>query len=468
MPRIEKDSMGSMEVPDNALYGSQTQRAVENFPVSGIKLPRRLIAAMGLIKQTAAKVNLELEQLDAERSDAIQKAAQEVIDGKLDEHFPVDVFQTGSGTSSNMNTNEVVANRASQLMGHAIGSKHVHPNDHVNRGQSSNDVFPTAIHLACYAAVKEELVPALRHLHSELTAKSVRWQDVISVGRTHLMDATPVRLGQQAGGWAHQVQQSMGHVNRALGHLAELALGGTAVGTGVNMHPQFAQRCITVFRSKTGYPFVEAPNHFEAQSAQDSLVGLSGALRVTAVAMTKIANDIRWMGSGPRCGLGQLLLPEIQPGSSIMPAKVNPVLCESVVQVAAQVIGNDAAVTVGGLDGHFELLVMLPMMARNLLESIHILANVTAVFTNKLVIGLDANVERCEELVERSLMNVTPLAPHIGYDKAAEVAKKAHKENKTIREIALEMKLLPAEQLKELLDPRKMTEPGASVGGGGG
>ncbi|HEQ60585.1 MAG TPA: class II fumarate hydratase, partial [Firmicutes bacterium] len=447
MPRIEKDSMGTMKVPDGAYWGAQTQRAVQNFPISGVRIPRRMIAALGLIKQTAAKVNAGLGLMDSKTSKAIIQAAGEVIEGKLDEQFPVDVFQTGSGTSSNMNANEVIANRATEILGAEIGSKLVHPNDHVNKGQSSNDVFPTAIHLAAYAALEEDLIPALKKLHGTLKKKAKEFDPIVKAGRTHLQDATPVRLGQEFSGYARQIEQSIAHLKRSEEHLAELALGGTAVGTGVNMHPEFAKRCIRIFRKETGFPFVEAKNHFEAQAAQDSLVGVSGALRVTAVALTKIANDIRWLGSGPRLGLGELLIPAIQPGSSIMPGKVNPVLCESVVQVAAQVIGNDAAVTIGGLDGHFELIVMMPMMARNLLESIQILAGVVKVFDKNCVAGLEADAERCAEMVERSLMNVTPLAALIGYDKAAEVAKEAHAKNKTIRQVALEKKLASPEQL---------------------
>jgi fumarate hydratase class II len=466
--RIEKDSMGEMTVPASAYYGAQTARALANFPISGLRLPRYMIQALGRIKQAAATVNNELGLLDAERMGGIVEAAQEVIDGKLDDHFPVDIFQTGSGTSSNMNTNEVIANRASEILGHAIGSKFVHPNDHVNKGQSSNDVFPTAIHVAVYTAVMKDLMPALEAVLATLEQKSKDFDHIVKAGRTHLMDATPVRLGQEFGGYAQQVRKSMGHVKNALEHVAELALGGTAVGTGVNMHPEFARSVIEVLAKETGYPFEEAENHFEAQSAQDSLVALSGALRVTAVALTKIANDVRWLGSGPRCGLGELILPEIQPGSSIMPGKVNPVLCEAVVQVAAQVIGNDAAITVGGLDGHFELLVMLPMMAHNILESVSILSGVCHAFNNRCLIGLQADEKRCAELVERSLMNVTPLAPVIGYDKAAAVAKKAKLEDKSIRQVALEMQLLDAAKLDELLDPRSMTVPGISMGEAGG
>jgi len=460
MPRIEKDSMGTMKVPDGAYWGAQTQRAVQNFPISGVRIPRRMIAALGLIKKTAARVNAALGLIDLKVKKAIVQAAEEVIEGKLDEQFPVDVFQTGSGTSSNMNTNEVIANRATEILGGRIGSKLVHPNDHINKGQSSNDVFPTAIHLAAYAALEEDLLPALKKLQNVLKKKAKEFDSIVKAGRTHLQDATPVRLGQEFSGYARQIEQSIAHLRHSEEHLAELALGGTAVGTGVNMHPEFARRCIRFFRKETGYPFLEAKNHFEAQAAQDSLVGVSGALKVTAVALTKIANDIRWLGSGPRLGLGELRVPAIQPGSSIMPGKVNPVLCESVVQVAAQVIGNDAAITIGGLDGHFELIVMMPMMARNLLDSIQILTGVAQVFNKQCVAGLEADAERCAEMVERSLMNVTPLAALIGYDKAAEVAKEAHAKNKTIREIALQKKLASPQQLKGVLDPRGMTEPG--------
>jgi fumarate hydratase, class II len=460
MPRIEKDSMGQLEVPSDAYWGAQTQRAVQNFPISGIRIPRRLIAALGLIKQTAARVNAELGLIEQPMQDAIVQAAQEVIDGKLDDQFPVDIFQTGSGTSSNMNTNEVIANRATEIMGGEIGSKMVHPNDHVNKGQSSNDVFPTAIHIAAYSAIREDLVPALDAIHQALDAKAREFDHIVKPGRTHLQDATPVRLGQEFSGYARQIEHSKGHILRSLEHLKELALGGTAVGTGVAMHPEFAHKAMEIFREVTGYPFEEAPNHFEAQAAQDSLVATSGALKTLACALTKIANDIRWLGSGPRLGLGELIIPPIQPGSSIMPGKVNPVLCESMVQVAAHVIGNDAAITVGGLDGHFELIVMMPMMAHNLLESISILTGVIGSFVDGCLQELAADEAKCAKSVENSLMNVTPLKDLVGYDKAAEVAKQAHKSGKSIRETALEMNLATPEQLEKALDPRSMTEPG--------
>jgi fumarate hydratase, class II len=454
--RIESDSMGEMRVPANALYGAQTARAVENFPISGLRFPRSFVHALGLIKKHAARVNGELGLLPAEMAAAIQTAAQEVQNGKLDEQFVVDVFQTGSGTSTNMNANEVIANLATQLLG---GQARVHPNDHVNRGQSSNDVIPTGIHLAALDGVVNRLIPALNELHGALLAKASEFGDVLKTGRTHLQDATPIRLGQEFSGYASQVEHGVQRLWNCETHLGELALGGTAVGTGINTHPEFARRVIEGIADETGLNVSEAPNHFEAQAARDACVEASGALRSVAVSLIKIANDIRFLGSGPRLGYGELKLPATQPGSSIMPGKVNPVMCEMLIQVGGQVIGNDAAVTVGGLLGNFELNVMMPLIAHNLLQSIELLTSGTLVFTRRCVVGLEANVKKCEGDLERSLALATPLAPVIGYDAAAKIAKVALETNRTVRAVARELSGLSDERLEELLDPRRMVAP---------
>ena len=458
--RIERDSMGEMEVPSSAYYGAQTQRAVENFPISGRRFPRSFNRALGTIKQAAAAVNLELGLLDEEVAGIIQKAAQEVIDGKLDDHFVLDIYQTGSGTSSNMNGNEVIANRATEMLGGEIGSKLVHPNDHVNMGQSSNDVIPTAIHVAAVEGIENELLPALRELERELQKKAEEFDGIVKIGRTHLQDATPVRLGQEFSGYARQIALSIRRVADARESVAELALGGTAVGTGLNTHPEFAGRVVQRLNELTGLSFREAEDHFEAQGAQDSLVEASGALKTVAVSLMKIANDIRWLGSGPRGGIGELLLPAVQPGSSIMPGKINPVIAESTIQVAAQVIGNDLVVTLGGQWGSFELNTMLPVMASNLLESIEILANAAANFGRRCVAGLAADEVRTSGMIEKSMAMVTALAPMIGYDKAAEIAKESYKTGRTVRELAREQKVLPDDELDAILDPLRMTEPG--------
>ena len=460
--RTERDSMGSMEVPADAYYGASTQRAVENFPISGQGIPAEVVRALGEIKMAAAVVNHAKGILDDEQFKAMREAAQEVIDGKLDKHFVVDVFQTGSGTSSNMNANEVIANRAIEILGGALGSKDpVHPNDHVNAGQSSNDVFPTAVHVAAYVACEEQLAPALERLRQALAAKAIQWANVVKPGRTHLMDAVPVTLGQEFSGYARQIQLGAERVRAALVRVAELPLGGTAVGTGLNAPEGMTEGVITELRRITGIDELrEAENHFEAQAARDALVELSGALKVIAVSLTKIANDIRWMGSGPRTGFGELRLPEIQPGSSIMPAKVNPVIPESVTQVAAQVIGNDAAVTVGGLSGAFELNVYIPMMARNVLESIRLLATSCVNFAAQAIDGLVANEERCTELSENNLSIVTALVPAIGYDKSAELSKKALAEDRPLREVVKEAGLLSDEEVDRILDIKAMTEGG--------
>ena len=458
--RIERDSMGEMEVPADALYGASTQRAVLNFPVSGYTMGREFIRAIGLIKLAAAEANQKLGKLDAKFAAAIQKAAREVVDGKLDEHFPVDVFQTGSGTSTNTNANEVIAHRATQILGGDIGAKLVHPNDHVNMGQSSNDVIPTAIHVAAVQTLHRTLMPALHRLAGALKQKAVEFDDIVKIGRTHLQDATPIRLGQVFSGFAAQVTHADRRIMQKVITLRELPIGGTAVGTGINTHPGFSKLVCEILNHETSEQFHEAPNHFEAQHAKEGVVGASAVLRTVAISLIKIANDIRWLGSGPRCGLGELILPATQPGSSIMPGKVNPVICESVLQVCCQVIGNDSAVAyAGGLLGNFELHVGMPVMARNFLESARLLGNVADVFREKCIEGLTANRERCEELIEQSLAMCTSLAPLIGYDKAAEIAKEAHATGKTVRQVALEKNVLDEAQLTEALNARRMTEP---------
>lgn len=460
--RTEKDSMGEMEVPDNALYGASTQRAVLNFQVSNLKFSQRFIAAVGIIKYAAAKANGALGLLPNEKlQSGICKACDEVIAGSLHEHFVLDVFQTGSGTSTNMNANEVIANRATEILGGKRGDKSlVHPNDHVNMSQSSNDVIPTAIHLAANEAIEELLKPALKRLQSALTAKAVEFQNVIKSGRTHLQDATPITLGQEFSGYAAQIEQGIARISRSQTSLVELALGGTAVGTGLNTHPEFPKKAIEEINRRTGRNYVEAPNHFEAQGARDAAVEMSGQLKTVAGSLMKIANDIRWLAAGPRCSLGEISLPEIQPGSSIMPAKVNPVVCESVMMAAAHVMGNDTCICVAGQHGNFELNVMLPVIAHNLLESIELLAKVSDNFVVKCINGIKANVEKCQEYAEKSLATCTSLAPKIGYDKAAEVAKRAYKEDKTVRQVAREMGVLADDELERVLDLHAMTKPG--------
>jgi len=453
--------MGTFQVPADALYGAQTARAVDNFPVSGRGIGREMIRALGLVKLAAAEVNRDLGGLEPRLAEAIVTAAQEVADGEHDAHFPVDTFQTGSGTSSNMNANEVIANRAIQLLGGELGSKDpVHPNDHVNRGQSSNDVFPTAIHVAAVTAVTASLLPALGQLQQALERKAAELDDVVKIGRTHLQDATPIRLGQELGGYAAQVAHCTKHVEAALGHMRELAIGGTAVGTGINTDPEFGGRVAARLSELTGEAFVEAPDHFEAQAAQDGAVQLSGALKTLAVALIKVANDLRFLASGPRLGLGELEIPAVQPGSSIMPGKVNPVIAESLIMACAQVIGDDGAITLGGMYGFFELNVMLPLIARNLLEQVELLARAVPMFSDKLVAGIQANRQWIEARNEQSLSLATALAPVIGYDRAAEIAKQSHKTGKTVRELCLEQEVLPEEELERVLDLQRQTEPG--------
>ncbi len=459
--RTETDSLGPVEVPAEAYYGAQTERARQNFPVSGLRFPPRFIAAMALIKREAAIVNREMEIVPAEIADAIVQAADEVIAGARDGDFPLDIFQTGSGTSTNMNTNEVLANRAIEILDGEIGSKApVHPNDHVNAGQSSNDAIPTAIHVSAYGALVEDLEPAVEQLAVALAAKAEQFDDVVKIGRTHLQDAVPVRLGQEFAGYARQIRNARARLTAAAPRLAELALGGTAVGTGLNAPPGFAERVIARMAERTGHPFVGAPDRFEALAAKDAAVETSGALKTLAVSLTKVANDIRWLGSGPRCGIGEIALPSLQPGSSIMPGKVNPVIPESVLMVAAQVIGNDATITLGGMSGVFELNVMMPVIAYNLLQSIEILASACRLLAERCVDGLTANVERNREMIEKSLAMCTALAPIIGYDQAASVAKEAFASGRTVREIATERRLMPADELARVLDARGMTEGG--------
>lgn len=454
--RVESDSMGKMKVPSDAYYGAQTARAVENFPVSGRTLPREFIRAMGLVKLAAAQTNAELGFLRKGTARAIARAAQEVVDGKLDDHFVVDVFQTGSGTSTNMNTNEVIANRAAEML---KGKTSVHPNDHVNMGQSSNDVIPTAMHVSSLEAIEKDLIPSLEYLRDALSEKAKRFDHIVKIGRTHLMDATPIRLGQEFSGYASMVDHGISRLKGIRNDLSELAIGGTAVGTGINTHKSFGKKVAARISEATGVKFREAKNHFEAQASKDAVVQASGALKTVSVSLMKIANDIRWLGSGPRCGFGEILLPAIQPGSSIMPGKVNPVVGESVTQVAGQVIGNDVAITIGGQAGNFELNVMMPMMADNLLQSIRLLSRVSTVFVDKCISGIEADEERCGEIIEQSLAMCTSLAPIIGYDNAAAIAKEAYASGRTVREVAREKGVLSDEELDRVLDPFSMTKP---------
>jgi fumarate hydratase class II len=472
--RVEKDSMGDVKVPARAYYGAQTQRAVENFPISGQPLPARLVRALGLIKAAAAVANCDLGKLKPELAEPIIQAAREVAAGKLDDQFPIDVYQTGSGTSSNMNANEVISNRAIELTGgdRFRKEKPIHPNDHVNMGQSTNDMFPTAIHVAAGLAISRELIPALQGLRDVLADKARQWDDIIKIGRTHLADATPIRLGQEFSGYARQLDLSLERARRALSALLELPAGGTAVGTGINTHPQFGARVAEVLAKETGVPFTEAKNHFEANANRDGLVECSAELRTVAVSLFSVANNIRWLGSGPRCGFYEVMLPDRQPGSSIMPGKVNPVLCESLMQVCARVLGNDQAVAfAGATGGQFELNIMMPVMGHVLLESIHLLASCASAFVEFCARDMAANRQQCERQVEQSLAMVTSLNPLIGYDAAATVAKEAFKSGKTVRELCLEKlragtlkrkddgAVVKEAELTAALDPRGMTEP---------
>jgi fumarate hydratase class II len=452
--REEKDTMGTVHVPAEAYYGAQTQRAVENFPISGIPLPPEFIRSLALIKECAARVNAELGRLDGKMAEAIARAAREVAKGRFDGQFVVDVFQTGSGTSTNMNMNEVLATRANEILTGSKDSRSpVHPNDHVNQGQSSNDVIPTALHIAALTSMRRKLIPALSHLHRTLDEKTAAFADVNKIGRTHLQDAVPLTLGQEFSGYARQIALGIERVEGVEKRLAELALGGTAVGSGLNAHPEFAGRVISAIAGQTGVAFVEAVNHFEAQAARDAAVEASGMLKTVAASLVKIANDIRWLASGPRCGLGEINIPSLQPGSSIMPGKVNPVIPEVVIQVAAQVAGNDVAITIGGQSGNFELNVTIPLIAHNLLQSIRLLSSSVEVFSEKCIRGLTANREHCASNIEKSLAMVTGLVPHIGYDKAATIAKTAYEKGRTIREVAVEQQIASEKLLNRILGP---------------
>jgi fumarate hydratase class II len=467
--RIEKDSLGDVDVASEAYWGAQTERARRNFPVSGLTFPRRFIAALGLIKGEAAAVNAEMGIVEAKLAEAIGRAASEVADGKLDDQFPLDIFQTGSGTSTNMNANEVISNRAIELLGGVRGSKKpVHPNDHVNAGQSSNDVIPTAIHVSALIAMREDLEPALARLAEALERRARDFDDVVKIGRTHLQDAVPLRLGQEFSAYAQQVRNGSERLRAVEPRLAELALGGTAVGTGLNAPPGFAERVIERLAKRTGHPFRQSRNLFEALASKDAAVEASGALKTVAVSLYKIANDIRWLGSGPRCGIGEIALPSLQPGSSIMPGKVNPVIPEMVTMVAAQVVGNDATIALSGLSGNFELNVMMPVIAYNLLQSVEILANAANLLRERCVDGLEADRERCREMVEKSLAMCTALAPKIGYDQAAAIAKEAFATGRTVREVAAAKNVLSPAELDATLDPRAQTEGGIHGGAGAG
>ena len=470
--RTESDSMGEVSVPQDAYYGAQTQRAVDNFPISGWELPPAMISAMGMVKYACGVANRDLgkltgtgkKPLDDAQVEAMLAAASEVADGKLAGEFPVDVFQTGSGTSSNMNVNEVISNRAIEISGldRRIEDKPIHPNDHVNMGQSTNDTFPTAIHVATAVQIQNTLLPTLRRMHDALEAKATQWDKIIKIGRTHLMDATPLRLGQEFGGFARQLQLSIVRADAARNAVLELPVGGTAVGSGINTHPEFGSRVAKVLEEKTGLPFLEAVNHFEANAQRDALVQSHGELKCIAQTLFNVANNIRWLGSGPRCGFYEVKLPSRQPGSSIMPGKVNPVMCESMMQLTARVMGNDTAITMAGASGgNFQLNIMMPMMAHTILESIHLLARGTAAFVEFCIDEMEPNEESCEASVEQSLSMCTSLNPLIGYSQAAKLAKEAFKSGQTIRELCLEQSILPEETLKEALDPWSMTEPQA-------
>ena len=458
--RIEKDTMGEIEVPTDKYYGAQTARSLKNFKIGGERFPREMIRALGIVKKAVAITNYELGSLPKEKMELIVKASEEVIDGKLDEHFPLVAWQTGSGTQSNMNTNEVISNRAIEMVGGVLGSKNpIHPNDDVNKSQSTNDAFPTAIHVAAVEEIHRRLIPMIGKLRHTLNLKSKEFEDIIKIGRTHLMDATPLTLGQVFSGYAHQLTNGLASINCALARLYEIPLGGSAVGTGLNTHPDYAVLSAKKIAEITGLPFRTAPNKFEAMAAKDALVEMSGILKTLATSLIKIANDIRWLGSGPRCGIGELLLPENEPGSSIMPGKVNPTQCEAMTMVCAQVFGNDVTISFSGASGHFELNVFMPVIAFNILQSIKLMADASESFTDNCIAGIEANKPNIQKHLENSLMLVTALNPVIGYDNAAKVAKKAHKENKTLKEAALELGLLTAEKFDEVVRPENMIGP---------
>ncbi len=453
--RIEHDSLGDIQVPADALYAAQTQRAVENFPISDLRFPRSFIRALGMIKGAAAAVNVDLGLMQPEVAEAIGRAAKEVEEGQFDDQFPLDIFQTGSGTSTNMNANEVIANLATQYLGATV-----HPNDDVNMGQSSNDVIPTAIHLSAYLAVAEDLVPGLKYLEQALLDKAAEVDHVVTTGRTHLMDAMPIRLGQELGGWASQIAQGIERVEGALPRMAELTQGGTAVGTGINAHPEFAERIAAKLSEMTGLPLKPSRNFFVGLSTQDAAVELSGQLKTVAVSLMKMSNDLRWMNSGPIAGFGEISLPALQPGSSIMPGKINPVIPEAVTMVCAQVMGNDLTISIGGQSGNFQLNVMLPVIAYNLLQSIHTLGSASRVLADKAITGFTVNEERITDLVGRNPILVTALNPVIGYEKGAKIAKRSYAEGRLLKDVALEETELSAEELDRLLDPRQLTEGG--------
>jgi fumarate hydratase class II len=459
--RTETDTFGPIEVPADRYWGAQAQRSLENFAIGWEKQPLSIVRALGIVKRAAAETNQALGRLDAERAEAIAAAAQEVIDGRLDDHFPLSVWQTGSGTQSNMNANEVIANRAIERLGGAIGSKEpIHPNDHVNMSQSSNDTYPTAMHIACAERIVHDLLPALAHLHDALDVKVKAFADIVKIGRTHTQDATPLTLGQEFSGYAAQVASAIARIETTLPGLMELAQGGTAVGTGLNAPIGFAEKIAERIAAITGLPFATAPNKFEALAAHDAMVFAHGAINAAAAALYKIANDIRFLGSGPRSGLGELALPENEPGSSIMPGKVNPTQCEALTQVCVQVFGNNAALTFAGSQGHFELNVYNPVMAYNFLQSVQLMADAARSFTDRCVVGIEAREDNIQAALERSLMLVTALAPTIGYDNAAKIAKSAHKNNTTLREEALATGLVDAQEYDRLVRPRAMTKPG--------
>ncbi|AFJ47334.1 fumarate hydratase class II [Shimwellia blattae DSM 4481 = NBRC 105725] len=456
--RIEKDSMGNIEVPAARLWGAQTQRSLEHFRISSEKMPPALIRALALTKRASARVNVDLGLLDADRAGAIIAAADEVLAGQHDAEFPLAIWQTGSGTQTNMNMNEVLANRASELLGGERGmARRVHPNDDVNKSQSSNDVFPTAMHVAALIAVRTQLIPAISQLRATLAQKATDCRDIVKIGRTHLQDATPLTLGQEISGWVAMLENSLRHIDASLPHLAELALGGTAVGTGLNTHPEYARRVADELAALTSQPFVTAPNKFEALATCDALVQTHGALKGLAASMMKIANDVRWLASGPRCGIGEISIPENEPGSSIMPGKVNPTQCEAVTMLCCQVMGNDVAVSIGGASGNFELNVYRPMIIHNLLQSVRLLADGITSFNTHCAAGITPNRQRIDKLLNESLMLVTALNPHIGYDKAAEIAKKAHREGLTLKQSALQLGYLTEQEFDRWVRPREMT-----------
>lgn len=458
--RTESDSMGKIEVPTDRYWGAQTQRSLQNFKIGGERFPREMIWALGIVKQSVAEVNTELGTLDADLAEIIIKAAQEVINGDLDDHFPLVVWQTGSGTQTNMNANEVISNRAIEMLGGVLGSKEpIHPNDHVNKSQSTNDAFPTAIHVAVVDRIHNHLIPSVTALRDALSAKAEAFKDIVKTGRTHLQDATPLTLGQAFSGYVTQLNNALRAIDHTLPHMYELPIGGTAVGTGLNTHPDYATKAADAISKRTGFPFVTAPNKFEALGARDAVVEASGAIKTLACALNKIANDLRWLGSGPRCGIGELLLPENEPGSSIMPGKVNPTQCEAMTMVCAQVIGSDTTVAIAGASGNFELNVFMPVIAFNALQSIRLLADACDSFNENCVVGIEPNREKIQQYLNDSLMLVTALNPYIGYDNAALVAKTAHQEGKTLRQTVVELNLLSEEEFDRVVVPSQMIGP---------